>query len=157
MERKSAVAAVASYNNVVYRCSSRVSIKLRQRFHPLTLTSVIAVQGLASTYEWTWTKELSDGSSVMWLRDLLPADLPDARIMSFEYDSRWLHDPSLVTLEDCGDRLLESIIWDRTHKGSKQMCPIMVIIHAPYFHHPTLNMIRQDVLSFSSGIVLEDS
>jgi hypothetical protein len=96
------------------------------------VTSIIAVQGLASTYEWTWTKELGDGSAVMWLRDLLPADLPDARIMSFEYDSKWLHDPSLVKLKDCGDRLLESIIWDRKHKGSKKMCPIMV------FHTCTL-------------------
>ncbi|OBT38828.1 hypothetical protein VE00_10774 [Pseudogymnoascus sp. WSF 3629] len=86
---------------------------------------IIAVQGLASTYESTWTHKLSDGTSVMWLRDLLPVDLPDARIMSFEYDSNWLHNPSFVKLKDCGDRLLESIIWDRTHKGGQKMCPIM--------------------------------
>lgn len=92
----------------------------------LTAASIIAVQGLASTYEWTWTKELPDGSKVMWLRDLLPSNLPDSRVLSFEYDSRWLHDPSFVDLEACGDRLLESIIWDRTHRGSQHMCPIMV-------------------------------
>ncbi|KAK3393261.1 hypothetical protein B0H63DRAFT_14817 [Podospora didyma] len=86
---------------------------------------IIAVQGLGSTYEWTWNKELSDGSSVMWLRELLPKDLPDARIMTFEYDSRWLRDSALVTLEDCGNRLLESVIWDRTHRDSELMCPIM--------------------------------
>lgn len=65
----------------------------------------------------------------MWLRDLLKTDLPNARIMSFEYDSRWLNDPAMVSLEDCGERLLESIIWDRTHNGSREhreMCPIMV-------------------------------
>ena len=62
----------------------------------------------------------------MWLRDLLPQDLPDARIMTFEYDSRWLQDPALVDLKACGERLLESILWDRTHKGSGHTCPIMV-------------------------------
>ncbi|KAH7308640.1 hypothetical protein B0I35DRAFT_99198 [Stachybotrys elegans] len=61
----------------------------------------------------------------MWLRDLLPRDLPDARVLSFEYDSQWLRDPNIVTLEDCGNRLLESILWDRTHQGSQSMCPIM--------------------------------
>jgi len=93
----------------------------------LTQISIIAVQGLASTYEWTWTKQLSDGSSVMWLRDLLPQDLPDARIMTFEYDSKWLRDAAKVTLEDCGNRLLEAVIWDRTHWKSQQICPIMVL------------------------------
>lgn len=63
----------------------------------------------------------------MWLRELLPQDRPDKRIMTFEYDSRWLHDPALVTLEDCGDRLLASVTWDRTHRNSELMCPVMVI------------------------------
>jgi hypothetical protein len=65
----------------------------------------------------------------MWLRDLLGDDLTNARILSFEYDSKWLDDPAMVALEDCGERLLESIIWDRTHRGSREcreMCPIMV-------------------------------
>ncbi|PGH14460.1 hypothetical protein AJ80_05905 [Polytolypa hystricis UAMH7299] len=86
---------------------------------------IIAVQGLASTYERTWSKERNDGSSVMWLRDLLPVDLEEARIMTFEYDSKWLEDPSYVSLRDCGERLLRSILYDRTHRGEETMCPIM--------------------------------
>lgn len=88
--------------------------------------SIIAVQGLASTYERTWTKELQDGSRVMWLKDLLPKDLPSARILTFEYDSKWLNDPSHVSLRDCADRLIESIMWDRTHDGEATPCRHMV-------------------------------
>ena len=87
---------------------------------------MIAVQGLASTYEWTWKKRLDNGTHVMWLRDLLPKDLPLARILTFEYDSKWLEDPSFVSLGDCGARLLQSIIWDRTHQTESHMCPKMV-------------------------------
>lgn len=89
---------------------------------------IIAVQGLASAYESTWTKDVGNGQSVMWLRDLLKTDLPNARITSSEYDSKWLNDPAMISLEDCGERLLESVIWDRTHKRSRehrQMCPII--------------------------------
>ncbi|KAI9768347.1 MAG: hypothetical protein M1840_004955 [Geoglossum simile] len=86
---------------------------------------IIVVQRLASTYERTWSKKLDDGSSFMWLRDLLPVDLPQARTMTFKYDSKWLKDPSFVSLRDCGDRLLKSILQDRTHRGKDKMCPIM--------------------------------
>ncbi|KAF8253065.1 hypothetical protein K440DRAFT_627253 [Wilcoxina mikolae CBS 423.85] len=90
---------------------------------------IIAVQGLASSYEWTWNAVLEDGRNVMWLRDLLPSDLPEARILTFEYDSKWMQtkrdDPAFVTLEDCGKRLLQSVIWDRTHKYEDEMCKTM--------------------------------
>jgi hypothetical protein len=96
--------------------------------------SVIAVQGLAASYDWTWTKVLEDGSRVMWLRDLLPQDLPSARILTFEYDTKWLQNPSSVSLSDCADLLLESILWDRTHRGETKMCSTMASCAQAYLH-----------------------
>ena len=56
---------------------------------------------------------LEDGSNVMWLRDLLPSDLLEARILIFEYDSKCANgkdDPAFVTLEDYKKCLLQSVI-----------------------------------------------
>ncbi|KAK0722611.1 hypothetical protein B0T26DRAFT_641226 [Lasiosphaeria miniovina] len=67
----------------------------------------------------------------MWLRDLLPHDVPEARVLTFEYDSKWLKDPSLVSLRDCADRLIESVLWDRTHLGeTKARRPLILLGHS---------------------------
>jgi hypothetical protein len=42
----------------------------------------------------------------MWLRDFLPETVPDARIMSFGYDSRWLLNDGKATIADSARRLL---------------------------------------------------
>ncbi len=98
----------------------------------LTRYSLVAIQGLAANYDWTWTKKPEkpeDGSrGVMWLRDLLPHDVPEARVLTFEYDSKWLKDPSLVSIRDCADRLIESVLWDRTHLGETKVCRHMVSV-----------------------------
>ena len=48
------------------------------------LISIIAVQGLGASPYMTWIKE-----EVIWLRDLLPAFVPRARIATFSYKSDW--------------------------------------------------------------------
>ncbi|KAK3680915.1 hypothetical protein B0T22DRAFT_474365 [Podospora appendiculata] len=103
---------------------------------PKPPVDIVAVQGLAASYDWTWTKKMEDGSRVMWLRDLLPRDIPGARVLTFEYDSKWLNDPSLVSLRDCADRLIESVLWDRTHLGETKVCrhmarrPLILLGHS---------------------------
>jgi hypothetical protein len=87
------------------------------------------VQGLASKYERTWTKNLKDGTKVMWLRDLLKEDIPLARILTFEYNSTWLENPANVSLKQCAQELLQAIIWDRSHRGENSMCKTMVGYH----------------------------
>lgn len=44
---------------------------------------VVAVHGLQGDAYKTWEHE----NSCLWLRDLLPAEIPNARIMTFGYDS----------------------------------------------------------------------
>lgn len=46
--------------------------------------SVVAVLGLYGDSEETWTHPKSKH---MWLRDGLPQDVPNARIMTFEYNA----------------------------------------------------------------------
>jgi hypothetical protein len=41
--------------------------------------SIVAVQGLWANPNFTWNKD-----GVMWLSDMLPKDIPGARIMTFE-------------------------------------------------------------------------
>jgi len=46
----------------------------------------VAVHGLGSSVETTWTHEQS---GKLWLRDFLPEDFPKARIMTFRHNSSW--------------------------------------------------------------------
>lgn len=95
--------------------------------------SIVAVQGLASEYERTWTRTTNEDGiekSVMWLKDLLPLDLPCARILTFEYNSKWMTRPASVTLEDCARQLLDAIRWDRAHKDKTKICKAMVFCHS---------------------------
>ncbi len=59
----------------------------------LTLTSIVAVQGLGASPYFTWVKKVRMGSQevkeVMWLKDLLPNHVPSARIATFSYLSDW--------------------------------------------------------------------
>ena len=47
--------------------------------------SIVAVHGLNGHRESTWTAQ---GSQTNWLRDLLPVDIPNTRILSYGYNSR---------------------------------------------------------------------
>jgi Alpha/beta hydrolase family len=84
---------------------------------------IIAVHGLASRYESTWSVKLEDGSRYHWLREKLGADMPHARILGYEYGSDWYGDPTYTNLEECGTEFLRSIITNRRHQGRPEMCP----------------------------------
>ena len=47
----------------------------------------MAVHGLNGDALNTWTYTPKTGPPVMWLRDLLPTKLPNARVMTFQYDA----------------------------------------------------------------------
>ncbi|KAL8789665.1 MAG: hypothetical protein Q9195_006718 [Heterodermia aff. obscurata] len=87
---------------------------------------VVAVQGLASNYETTWTAYDENERPCMWLRDLLPLDLPAARIQTFIYDSRWYDDPDYVSLRECGKRLLYALLADRTHRNQRSFGGLVI-------------------------------
>ena len=61
----------------------------------LTQISIVAVHGLNGHREETWTTE----GGVNWLKDLLPNDMPEARIMTWGYDAR-THSNTNISLQN---------------------------------------------------------
>lgn len=80
------------------------------------------VHGLGSKYETTWAFKRPDRTRYHWIRDKLPKDVPDARILGFEYPSRWYDDPVHIDLRECAAQLLRCLIRDRCHRGKQTMC-----------------------------------
>ncbi|KAJ7710200.1 hypothetical protein B0H14DRAFT_2159311, partial [Mycena olivaceomarginata] len=93
---------------------------------------IIAVQGLGSTYDWTWSAEVPGSRErYYWLRSSICKEMPHARVLAFEYDTRWLGDTDNVSLSECGSRLLRAILQDRAHaEDSRIRRPIMFIGHS---------------------------
>src|SRR5215472_10987248 len=71
-----------------------------------TSHSIIAVTGLAGHAFGSWK---SKGRPEMWLRDFLPESIPNARILTYGYDSRLPGSQSDDSVPDLSKRLLESI------------------------------------------------
>ncbi|GME23020.1 hypothetical protein L207DRAFT_627774 [Neofusicoccum parvum] len=90
---------------------------------------LIAIHGLNGHRERTWTAD----NNVLWLRDLLPAEIPRARILTYGYDSRthgtWEEDISRQTLNGHGIKLLQALSLKR--EKTKTTCrPIIFIAHS---------------------------
>ena len=83
--------------------------------------SIIAVQGLGANPYYTWVKKVPrKGDStiveeVMWLRDLLPSHVRNARIATFSYLSGWytFRKGVKTTLRELGERLLNALQLNR--------------------------------------------
>ncbi|KAG9229798.1 hypothetical protein BJ875DRAFT_386555, partial [Amylocarpus encephaloides] len=72
---------------------------------------IVAVHGLNCHREKTWTA----ANGIHWLRDLLPYDIPNARILSWGYDPN-THGNSRVScqyLYDHGISLVTDLYWER--------------------------------------------
>lgn len=70
--------------------------------------SIIAVPGLASHPIGSW-KSSQPGNNNVWLRDFLPRDIPNARIMLYGYDTKLIRSDSRQTIEDMGIMLLNLV------------------------------------------------
>jgi hypothetical protein len=86
--------------------------------------SIVAVHGLGANPNRTWTyrqdvaskSSTADSSGVesnnretMWLKDLLPQQVPMSRIMTFNYASEWLRDAPRESMRPLASRLLANI------------------------------------------------
>jgi hypothetical protein len=86
-----------------------------------TYLSIIAVHGLgAYPGDWSWIRKVPDPSSgkvrhVNWLKDkdLLPSKIPHARIMAFNYVSRWHREAPKQRRSLCAELLLAALRDDR--------------------------------------------
>jgi hypothetical protein len=58
------------------------------------MVSIVAVHGINGGSWKTW-----ESKKVMWLKDLLPAKIPEARIMTFGYDAMFISAQDSATIE----------------------------------------------------------
>ncbi len=85
----------------------------------LNLISIVAVQGLGAHPYFTWVRKVrmenQEVKEVMWLRDLLPSRVPNARIATFSYPSDWFTYKKGVktSLRALGEQLLHSLELNR--------------------------------------------
>ncbi|RYP17801.1 hypothetical protein DL767_009943 [Monosporascus sp. MG133] len=89
---------------------------------------IVAVHGLGSNVDWTWVWK-DRTKHVHWLRDpdMLPAALPNARIMVYSYESRWHTEAPKTRLELCGEELMEDLHNFRTKTRDR---PVVFIGHS---------------------------
>ena len=89
--------------------------------------SIIAVHGLGGHAMTTWTH---DSTGKLWLRDFLPRTIPNARIMTFGYDSRVVGSKSVIGMMGNANNLLTQLSLLRgTYKVSEKS-----------FHLPTMKL-----------------
>jgi triacylglycerol esterase/lipase EstA (alpha/beta hydrolase family) len=108
------------YSPPIYNASRELH---QPQYHGEAAIDIVFVQGLASDYERTWSIERPDGTRYHWLREKLKEDMPDARVLAFEYPSRWYENPTHTTLSECGGMLMRSLLMDRRHAAGVQTCP----------------------------------
>ncbi|RYO97854.1 hypothetical protein DL764_007251 [Monosporascus ibericus] len=89
---------------------------------------IVAVHGLGSNVDWSWTWK-KGAKCVHWLKDpeMLPAKLPNARIMAYSYESRWHRNASKTRLELCGEELARNMHNFRTNVPDR---PVIFIAHS---------------------------
>ena len=94
------------------------------------LIDIVAVHGLNGHYEDTWTW-VSDDKSIRqnWLKDFLPNQIPNARIMSYGYDSTVQFSKSSANVNIFADQLLNDLKSQRMDPGEK-IRSIVFICHS---------------------------
>ncbi|CAG7850070.1 SubName: Full=Related to kinesin light chain {ECO:0000313/EMBL:CCA74551.1} [Serendipita indica DSM 11827] len=88
------------------------------------IVDIVALHGLQGHREGSWTAE----NGIMWLRDLLPNDLPNARILSYGYDAdtRSQECVSTQTIDRHGDSFVKALSRKRSDVPRR---PIIFIAH----------------------------
>lgn len=97
----------------------------KHRVHK-TVFDLVAIHGLNGDPINTWTHTETE---VMWLRDLLPAAIPDIRIMTFGYNARFKNFTAQQDLRSISLKLLAELVDLRTTEDEKSR-PIVFVCHS---------------------------
>ncbi|OBT72109.1 hypothetical protein VF21_09192 [Pseudogymnoascus sp. 05NY08] len=89
------------------------------------VADVIAVTGLAGHAFGSW----AHSEAHMWLRDYLPRDAPNARILTYGYHSKLQGSDSVSILQDHTNKFVHSLI-DMREEGQCDSRPIIFIGHS---------------------------
>ncbi|KAF8873893.1 hypothetical protein BD779DRAFT_281145 [Infundibulicybe gibba] len=101
---------------------------------------IIAIHGLNGHAFNTWAS-----GEVMWLRDFLPGHFPQARIMTYGYDSNVRHSNGVSGISDFAKKLLTLLVDHWRGKEEKER-PIIFICHSlgGIVVKAALNMAREE-------------
>ena len=69
------------------------------------MDSIVALHGLNSHPIRNWSTLPESDASINWLRDLMPEISPNARVLSFGYDTRFIGPSNAALLDDARDLL----------------------------------------------------
>ena len=103
--------------------------------------SIIAVQGLGASPYFTWVKKVAKAGleveEVMWLRDLLPNFVPNARIATFSYLSDWYTYKKGVqtSIRELGEQLLMALHHNRQSTKVRDSIYYTYLTQAPRFRY----------------------
>ena len=74
----------------------------------MRVSSIVAVHGLGGHPYKTWTE-----GQKLWLRDFLPKAVPDARVLTFGYNSSIAFGGTASRIDDFATTLLERLLQKR--------------------------------------------
>jgi hypothetical protein len=97
-----------------------------------SFVDIFAVHGLGGHYEdtWTWTPaNPKSDTPCNWLKDLLPAEIPNARIMSFGYNSAVARSRSIGDISTFAEQLVQLVRLER-HSDRQRRRPIIFVCHS---------------------------
>jgi hypothetical protein len=83
---------------------------------------IVAIHGLNGDAYTTWQHE----NGTLWLRDMLPSDLPGSRVFTYGYPSELFWSNSVATLQDYSRNLLGSL--KAISEGNQR--PIIFVCHS---------------------------
>ncbi|KIX03635.1 uncharacterized protein Z518_07188 [Rhinocladiella mackenziei CBS 650.93] len=91
-----------------------------------TQVDIVAVHGLGGDWEGTWT---DDTTHQMWLRDFIPNQWGEARVLSFGYDSTFAFSHSVADIDDSAVDLINRLDGERQVQSAKKR-PIIFVAHS---------------------------
>lgn len=88
------------------------------------VVDIVAIHGLGGHAYNTWTDR-----EKLWLRDFLPSQIPNARIMSYGYNSAVAFSKSVAGIEEFAEDLLNRLDNERA-TAEERARPIIFICHS---------------------------
>ncbi|KAN0120203.1 ankyrin [Hyaloscypha variabilis] len=97
--------------------------------HGSPTVDIVAIHGLNGGRWSTWTYKAKGKTDVMWLQDLLPDKLPQARVMTFGYNADMINNYSTSNIRDHARKLL-SMLRNKRDEGDQATRPIVFVCHS---------------------------
>lgn len=93
------------------------------------MIDIVAVHGLNGDCMDSWTHESSSGQVTLWLKDLLPHQIPNARVMTFSYMATIFGNTSVGGIRD-NARALLGLLADQREDNEDRQRPIVFVGHS---------------------------